>query len=69
MVKTLGRYFVLSLHTYIERMRIRWASHCFPIEKAGRQDLLEMIARPSINQDIKKLRYTRVPPQNRPLFL
>ena len=24
---------------------LRWASHCFPIEKAGRQDFMEMISR------------------------
>ena len=29
------------------------ASHCFPIEKVGRQDSIDMIARPSINKDIK----------------
>ena len=28
------------------------ASHCFPVEKAGRQDFTHMIARPLINKDI-----------------
>ena len=28
--------------------KVRSASHCFPIEKAGRQDFLHMIARPRI---------------------
>ena len=30
------------------------ASHCFPFENAGRQDFTHMIARPSINKDIKR---------------
>ena len=38
---------------------VRFASHCFPIEKVGRQDFTHMIARPSSNTDIKnKLRPT-----------
>ena len=32
---------------------IRWASHCFPTEKAGTQDFTHMIARPSFNKDIE----------------
>ena len=32
----------ISLHL------LRWASHCFPIEKAGIQDFTHMIAQPSI---------------------
>ena len=32
---------------------IRCASHCFPIEKAGRQDFIHIIAQTSINKDIK----------------
>ena len=39
-------------------INIRWASHCFPIEKAGRQDFTHMIARPSINKDIKNRKTT-----------
>ena len=33
--------------------KLRSYSHCFPIEKVGRQDLMHLIARPSINKDIK----------------
>ena len=32
---------------------IRLASNCFPIENAGRQDCMHIIARPLINEDNK----------------
>ena len=38
---------------------VRWASHCFPIEKARRQDFTHMIARPSINKDIENQKTVR----------
>ena len=34
-------------------------SHSVPTEKAGRQDFMDMIARPSINQDIKNRKTMR----------
>ena len=37
----------------VKSILLRWASRCFPTEKAGRQDLLSMIARPSINVEFK----------------
>ena len=40
---------------------IRWASHCFSIEKAGKLDLMPMIARPSIKKDIQN-RVWEAPP-------
>ena len=40
-------------------MDLRWASHCFPSKKAGRQDFMHMIARPSINKDIKNRKTMR----------
>ena len=39
--------------------QVRWASHCFPIEKAGKQDLMHMIVRPAINKDIKNRKAMR----------
>ena len=41
---------------------LRCAAHCFPIEKAGRQDFMHMIIWPLINKDInsrKTMRGTR----------
>ena len=35
------------------------ASHCFSIEKAGRQNFKHTIARPSINRDIKNRKTMR----------
>ena len=44
---------VILHHTKVKHLKLRWASHCFPIEMASRHDFLEMIARPSLNHDIK----------------
>ena len=44
---------VILHHTKVKHLKLRWASHCFPIEEAGRHGFLEMIAGPSINHDIK----------------
>ena len=41
---------------------IRWASHYFPIEDAGRQDFTHMIAQPAINKDLKDRKTTRGTP-------
>ena len=32
-----------------EELDVRWASYCFPIEMAGRQDIMHIIAQTSIN--------------------
>ena len=37
----------------LKRLVLRWSSHCYPSEKAGRQDFTYMIALPSIKKDIK----------------
>ena len=44
---------VILHHTKVKHLKLRWASHCFPIEIAGRHYFLEMIAGPSINYDKK----------------
>ena len=46
-----GRSELIQLVLY--RIKVPCSSHCFQIEKSGRQDFLHMIDRPSINKDIK----------------
>ena len=43
----------------IQGVKLRWVSHSFPIEKASGQDCMHMIARPSINKDIKNRKTMR----------
>ena len=48
---------IMEIRKYL--LFIRWDSHSFPTERAGRQDFMDMIARLSINQDIKNQKTIR----------
>ena len=53
-------YILENKHQTSCHSSIRWASHCFLIEKVGRQEFLyTILARPLINNDIKNLKTMR----------
>ena len=52
----LRRFELRFLENRIQSYIIRWASYCFPIEKAREQDFTNIIAQPSINKVITNRR-------------
>ena len=40
-------------YIYWFKVELRWTSHCFPIERAGRQNFMHMLARPRSIETLK----------------